>query len=189
MLTLTLIFCAATAQAPGSPMSVVKQADAEVALVLKSTAPSAAELAGKAETYIDFSELAKRALGAEWAKLSKSQQDDFSLTMKGLLRASYAQRAIQDGKSDAKIEYQSEKATGNEATVDTKLLVKTDTFPVVYKLFRADAKSKWRIFDVITDQVSLVTTYSDQFKQVMAKKGFDGLLKSLKTRKESLEKK
>ncbi len=72
--------------------------------------------------------------------------------------------------------------------MNTKLLVKQDTYPVVYKLYRPDPKSSWRVYDVITDEVSLVTTYSDQFKSVMGKKGFDGLLKSLKDRQESLEK-
>jgi phospholipid transport system substrate-binding protein len=72
--------------------------------------------------------------------------------------------------------------------VNTKLLVKQDTFPVVYKLYRPDAKAAWRVYDVITDEVSLVTTYNDQFRSVLARKGFDGLLKSLKDKQDSLEK-
>lgn len=174
---------------PG-PLSVVKNADTEIQKVLQAPDATTTKLAERADEFVDFAELAKRAMGAEWAKLNKKQQDDFGATMKGLLRASYAQKAVNDGRGGktAKVEYGDEKIEGNEAVVNTKLLVKQDTYPVVYKLYRPDAKSGWRVYDVVTDEVSLVTTYSDQFRSVISKKGFDGLLKSLKDRQASLEK-
>lgn len=178
----------ALAAAPAGPLAVVKSADAEVQKVLQADSPTTEKLAAKADEYIDFLELAKRALGKEWGNINKKQQDEFSATMKGVLRASYAQKAISDGRGSAKVEYGDEKIEGNEATVQTTLVVKEDRFPVVYKLFRADAKAAWKIFDVVTDDVSLVATYNDQFRQVIGKKGFDGLLKSLKAKKEQLEK-
>lgn len=178
----------ALAAAPVGPLALVKSADAEVQKVLQADAPTTEKLAAKADEFIDFSELAKRALGKEWANLNKKQQEDFSATMKGVLRASYAQKAISDGRGSAKVEYGAEAIEGNEASVKTTLLVKQDKFPIVYKLFRADAKAAWKIFDVVTDDVSLVSTYNDQFRQVIAKKGFDGLLKSLKAKREQLEK-
>lgn len=177
------------AATPG-PLSVVKTADAEVQKVLHAPDASAAKLAARADEFVDFGELAKRAMGAEWEKLNKNQRSEFRETMKGLLRASYAQKAVTDGRGGnaAKVEYGAEKIEGNEAVVDSKLKVKQDTYPVVYKLYRPDAKGAWRIYDVVTDEVSLVTTYSDQFRTVMAKKGFEGLLKSLKDKQASLEK-
>lgn len=178
----------ALAAAPVGPLALVKSADAEVQKVLQADAPTTEKLAAKADEFIDFSELAKRALGKEWATLNKKQQEDFSATMKGVLRASYAQKAISDGRGSAKVEYGDETIEGNEASVKTTLLIKQDKFPIVYKLFRADPKAAWKIFDVVTDDVSLVSTYNDQFRQVIAKKGFDGLLKSLKAKKEQLEK-
>lgn len=184
----SLALSLALAALPG-PLSVVKNADGEVQKVLQSKDATTAKLAARADEFVDFGELARRAMGAEWPKLNKKQQDDFSDAMKGLLRASYAQKAVNEGRDgSAKVEYGEEKVEGNEAVVNTKLLVKQDTYPVVYKLYRPDPKSPWRIYDVITDEVSLVTTYSDQFRQVMAKKGFDGLLKSLRDKQASLEK-
>jgi phospholipid transport system substrate-binding protein len=170
-----------------SPLGVVKSADAEVERILSSPKASVDRLAQRADDYIDFAELARRALGGQWASLSKSQQEDFSLTMKGVLRASYAQRALGEGRGGAKIEYGEEKVDGDEATVVTTLRLKDETFPVVYRLFRAKPGAGWRIYDVVTDEVSLVATYNDQFRQVIAKRGFDGLLKTLKARKEQLE--
>jgi len=183
----TVLATALLAASPG-PLAVVKTADADVQRVLAKDA-TIEKLAATADGYIDFGELARRALGPkEWAKLDKKKQDDFSATMKGLLRASYARKALGDGKNGAKFEYVGEKIDANEATVQASLVTKQDKFPVAYKLFRADAKSAWKIYDVVTDDVSLVETYADQFRKLIADKGFDGLLTTLKTRRDQLEK-
>ncbi len=186
----SLVTALALAAAPAGPLAVVKTADAEVQRVLSAPDASTARLAARADEFVDFAELARRAMGAHWARLSKKQQDDFSATMKGMLRASYAQKAVNDGRggNGAKIEYGDEKVEGNEAIVSTKLSVKQDTYPVVYKLYRPDPKGAWRVYDVITDEVSLVSTYADQFRKTMDTKGFDALLKTLKDKQESLEK-
>ncbi|MFO0599006.1 MAG: ABC transporter substrate-binding protein [Myxococcaceae bacterium] len=183
------VLTVALAGAPSTPLGVVKSADAEVQKVLQANDASVSKLAARADEFVDFGELARRAMGTEWAKLNKKQQDDFTATMKGLLRASYAQKAVNEGRGgSAAVSYGEEKVTGNEAVVNTSIKIKEDTFPVIYKLYRADPKGQWKVYDVVTDDVSLVTTYNDQFRQVLAKKGFDGLLKSLKDKQESLEK-
>jgi phospholipid transport system substrate-binding protein len=177
-----------TAAAPGQgPLALVPSADAEVEKVLSAGGATVEKLANRADDFIDFVELARRALGSDWDSLSKKQQQEFSATMKGVLRASYAQKVLSDGRGSAKVDYGEERIEGNEATVTTTIKVKEDTLPVVYRLFRAGTAAKWKIYDVITDEVSLVSTYNDQFRQVIAKKGFEGLLKSLKARKAQLE--
>ncbi len=186
LFSLTLLVALSAADV--GPLATVKNADVEVQKVLNAPDPTVEKLAARADDFVDFVELAKRALGKEWAKLAKKQQDDFSSTMKGLLRASYAQKALADNRGAAKFEYQGEKVEGNDATVKAQLLVKSDKFPVTYKLYRADAKGPWKIYDVITDEVSLVSTYNDQFRKVIAAKGFDGLLASIKAKREQLEK-
>jgi phospholipid transport system substrate-binding protein len=186
-MVLVPVLAFALAAAPSTPTDVVKKGNDEVQKILKSESGTVEKLAAKADEFIDFPELAKRALGDEWGKLSKKQQTEFSDTMKGLLRASYAQRAVQEGKGGSDLTYVGEKIDGNEASVSTTVAVKKDKVPVDYKLYRLDAKSPWRIYDVITDDASLVTTYNDQFRQVIAKKGYDGLLTTLKKRREQLE--
>lgn len=184
---LSLVAASLLAVAPG-PLAVVKAADAEIQKLLEQEV-TIEKLASAADSYIDWVELARRALGQkEWTKLDKKKQDDFSATMKGLLRASYAQKALGDGRNGAKFEYVSEKLEGAEATVQATLVMKTDRFPVTYKLYRPDAKTNWRIYDVVTDDVSLVGTYADQFRKMIGTKGFDGLLSSLKAKRDQLEK-
>lgn len=183
---LTLLVGLTLASAPQSPTGVVRTANDEVQAILKTEGATVDQLSQKADVYIDFVELAKRALGKEWPKLNKKQQEEFSTTMRELLRVSYAQKALVDGKSGPAIEYKGEKLSGSEAVVQTTLQVKKDTFPVEYKLYKPDAKSAWKIYDVVTDGVSLVSTYADQFRQLMAKKGFDGLLQTIKAKRDQL---
>lgn len=169
-----------------SPLATVKQGNAEVQAALAQKDTTVEALATTVEGFVDFGELAKRALGKEWENLEPKQREEFSATMKGLLRASYARKAM--GQSDADIRYGEESIEGNEATVKTSLVVKQDSFPVDYRLYRASEKAPWRIYDVVTDEVSLVETYRGQFRKLLAQKGFDGLLSTLKSKRDQLEK-
>jgi len=183
-----LIVVALLGSAPASPLTVVKEGSAEVQKLLATKGVTVEKLATKADDFVDFAELAKRALGQEWEKLAKKQQDEFSKTMKELLRASYAQKALKDGQGKAQFSYESETVKGNDAEVTTSLLVEKEKVPVVYRLYRADPKASWRIYDVVTDDVSLLATYRDQFRKLIAEKGYEGLLKALKSKRDQLEK-
>jgi phospholipid transport system substrate-binding protein len=174
-----------------SPTTVVKSGNEQIQKLLASKETTVDKLATKADEFVDFAELAKRALGAEWPKLDKKKQDDFAGTMKGLLRASYAQKAIKDSEANggtaAQVSYGKETVNGAEAEVPTTLQLKKDKIPVTYRLYKTD-KGIWRIYDVVTDENSLLENYRDSFRKVISQKGYDGLLQTLKRRREELEK-
>ncbi|RKH89126.1 ABC transporter substrate-binding protein [Corallococcus sp. AB045] len=183
----SLLAATLLAAAPVSPLNVVKNGNAAVQKAANAPGASVQSLATVVESFVDFEELAKRALGEKaWTGLTAAQRKEFTDTMTGLLRASYAQKAIGQAKADVK--YGKESVQGSEATVDTELTVKTDQVPVNYRLYKATPKADWRIYDVITDEVSLVDTYSGQFKKILSTKGFDGLLTTLKSKRAQLEK-
>jgi phospholipid transport system substrate-binding protein len=89
------------------------------------------------------------------------------------------------GKTD--IHYAPEQRDGSEAEVPTTFQVKKDKIPVVYRLYQANPKASWKIFDVVTDDVSLVDTYRTQFRKLIADKGIDGLIATLKNKRAQLE--
>ncbi|HYI00111.1 ABC transporter substrate-binding protein [Hyalangium sp.] len=170
-----------------TPLEVVKAGNADVQKAANAPGATVEQLATVVEKFVDFEELAKRALGKEWDKRSPAERKDFADTMKGLLRASYAQKAL--GQANAEVKYGKETVTGDEALVNTTLMVKKDQLPVDYKLYKTSGKGgSWRIFDVVTDEVSLVETYAGQFRKLITDKGFDGLLSTLKTKRAQLEK-
>ena len=179
-----LIAATLLAAAPATPLEVVKAGNADVQKAANAPGATVEQLATVVEKFVDFEELAKRALGKSWDTLTAAQRKDFTETMKGVLRASYAQKAI--GQANANVTYGKETLKGDEATVNTTIKVKSDQVPVDYKLYKA--KSGWRIYDIVTDEVSLVETYAGQFRKLMADKGFDGLLSTLKAKRAQLEK-
>lgn len=181
----SLIAAVLLTAAPG-PLEVVKSGNADVQKVASAPGAKVEQLTKAVERFVDFGELSKRALGKQWDTLTPAQRKDFSETMQGLLKASYAQKALGQGK--AQVEYGKESVQGNEATVATTVKVKQDVVPVEYKLFRENEKGEWRIYDIVTDDVSLLETYQGQFRKLMADKGFDGLLTTLKSKRAQLEK-
>ncbi len=181
----SLLAAVLLAAAPG-PLEVVKSGNTEVQQIITSKGGTAEQLSKTVDRFVDWGELSRRALGDTWDKLTPEQRKDFSETMQGLLRASYAQRALSQGR--ALIQYGKESLQGNEATVDTKVIMSRDRLPVRYKLFRANDKSEWRIYDIVTDDVSLLETYQGQFRKILADKGFNGLLTTLKSKRAQLEK-
>ncbi|AKQ66277.1 ABC-type transport system protein [Myxococcus hansupus] len=182
----SLLAATLLAAAPG-PLTVVKSGNADVQKAANAPGATAQSLATVVEKFVDFEELAKRALGDKsWSELKPAQRKEFTETMTGLLRASYAQKAL--GQAQANVKYGEEGVDGNEATVGTTVTVKKDSVPVEYRLYRTSATSPWRIYDVVTDEVSLVDTYKGQFRKLLSDKGFDGLLSTLKSKRTQLEK-
>jgi phospholipid transport system substrate-binding protein len=182
-----LIAATLLAAAPMTPLEVVKAGNSDVQKAANAQGATVDQLAAVVEKFVDFEELAKRALGKNWDTLTAAQRKDFTETMKGLLRASYAQKAL--GQANANVTYGKETLKGDEATVNTTIKVKTDQVPVDYRLYKAAGKGGgWRIYDVVTDEVSLVETYAGQFRKLLADKGFDGLLSTLKAKRAHLEK-
>jgi phospholipid transport system substrate-binding protein len=181
----SLIAAVLLATAPG-PLDVVKSGNTDVQKAAQAPGATVEQLSQVVERFVDFQELSKRALGGTWAKLTPEQRQDFAQTMEGLLRASYAQKAISQGKVLKKVQYGEQNVMGGEARVDTTLVVGGDTIPVKYKLYQQ--KGAWRIYDIVTDDVSLLETYREQFGKLLTAKGFDGLLSTLKAKRAQLEK-
>lgn len=169
-----------------APLEVVKTGNTEVQKIASKRDATVEQLAGVVDHFVDFAELSRRALGEPWNKLTPAQRKDFTTEMQGLLRASYAKKALGQGRTQ--VLYGKESVTGNEAGVTTTVVVNRDRYPVDYKLYRSDEKGEWRIYDVVTDSVSLLEVYQEQFRKLMASKGFDGLLATLKAKRAQLEK-
>ncbi|HZH03331.1 MAG TPA: ABC transporter substrate-binding protein [Myxococcaceae bacterium] len=167
------------------PLDVVRQGNDQVQDVIGREGATVEQLANKVDGFVDFGELARRALGKDWQKLTPAQQKDFTATMKDLLRTSYAQRALGQKASD--VTYENESLEGKEASVLTSIAVKASRYPVEYKLYRPGGSGSWKIYDVVTDEVSLVQTYRDQFRRLIASKGYNGLLVTLKSKRDQLE--
>ena len=125
----------------------------------------------------DFNEMAMRALGGNWRPLNPQQRKEFVSTFTALLEKTYADQIdLYDGQQ---VVYASENIDGNYAQVDSRLIDKNgQSYSVVYKLHKVEGK--WRIYDVVAENISLVNNYRAQFNRVIAKSSFEELLRIMK---------
>lgn len=168
-----------------SPLQLLKNGSDQLNQVVAKADANADQVAAKADGFIDFGELAKRALGPHWEKLRPSQQQELSTTLRAVLKASYAHQVLGQGAPTSDTVWGAEKVDGDEAVVSSTVPFAGERVSVEYKLLKK--AGAWRVYDVVTDGASLVDAYADQFRAVIAKRGVDGLLETLKKRKAQLE--
>jgi phospholipid transport system substrate-binding protein len=125
----------------------------------------------------DFNEMAMRSLGANWRKLNPQQQKEFVSTFTALLEKTYADQI--DVYNGQQVVYAGETVDGNYAQVDSRIIDKDRrTYTVVYKVHKVDGK--WRIYDVVAENISIVNNYRSQFNRVIAKSSFEELLRTMR---------
>lgn len=180
-----LIAATLLAASPG-PLETVKSGYANVQRVANAPGATVEKVAQAVDRFVDFEELARRALGASWNTLTPGQRKALTGEMRGMLRAFYAQRIL--GNADTEVTYGQELLEGNEATVRTVVTAEGNRIPIAYKLYRpARRRGAWRIYDIVTADVSLLEDYRSQFSQLLAEKGFDGLLAAVKARRAQVD--
>ena len=125
----------------------------------------------------DFNEMAMRSLGSNWRRLNPQQRSEFVSTFTALLEKTYAEQI--DLYNGQQVVYSGESIDGDYSQVDSRIIDKNgQTYSVVYRLHRVDGK--WRIYDVVAENISLVNNYRSQFNRVITKSSFEELLKIMK---------
>lgn len=168
----------------GVPTEQVRQTADQVLQVLQdsrakatgNTSQRRAQLRQILANRFDFTEMAKRSLGANWQKASSSEQQQFVRLFTDLLESSYIGQI--EGYAGEKIIYGREAVEQNQADVETKIVTKkSEEVSVVYKL-KADG-GDWKVYDVVIENVSLVNNFRTQFNRVLAKGSFAELINKL----------
>lgn len=124
----------------------------------------------------DFKEMAKRALGSNWSKIDEQEQSEYIELFSKFLAKTYIDKVENIKKDVVKIE--SEKQRQGKALVKTKVNIDGEDFPIDYKMTNRD--SSWQVYDVVIENVGLVTNYRNEFAGIMRKEKFAGLMKRLR---------
>jgi phospholipid transport system substrate-binding protein len=128
-------------------------------------------------TRFDFEEMAKRSLGSHWRRLNPQQQKEFVSAFTELLETTYADKI--DLYEGQQVEYIGETIDKNYAEVNTRVIGKNrQTYTVDYKLH--EIGGKWRIYDVIAENISLVNNYRSQFNRVIVNSSIEELIKRIR---------
>ncbi len=132
----------------------------------------------------DFREMSRLVVGKTWRKITKEQRDYFTELMTKLMENVYIGKL--EGYSDQTVEYVGEKVKGQRAQVTTLIANNDIEVPVHYVMKKK--KGKWMVYDINIEGVSLVRNYQQQFKSILRKDKFEGLVKVLEEKTESFQK-
>jgi phospholipid transport system substrate-binding protein len=185
----TLLVVAATATPSGTtPREVVQAAVTRVVAVVqdarvKSTLRPAraeqarAEVRRVAGELFDFDEMARRSLPRHWAARTSEERAEFVRLFTDLLERTYLGR-IQSYAGE-KIVYLGEGVDGSYATVKSKVVTprRAET-GLDYRLHLKDGR--WRVYDVLIDGVSFVSTYRSEFDRVIQAGSYSTLIERLR---------
>lgn len=192
MLALLVFALPSLASASGSlgPMATLKQKNGDVDKLLRQKVDKGTpaeqkqkdEIKRLAATLLDYDELAQKSLAAHWEKLTSPQRSEFVTTLRELIERNYVKQLRTN--LDYQVQYKNEEADGDQATVSTVVKVKsagkkTDA-EIIYKMKKA--ADGWRVWDVITDEISLVKNYRTQFNKIITEQSYDALIKKMKSK-------
>lgn len=124
------------------------------------------------EKSFDFREMSQRALATHWKKLSSDQQDNFVRLFSRLLQNTYLKKI--NMYSDEEVQYKGQDIRKNRAIVETVVLKNNVQIPLVYRLKKKT--DQWMVYDVVIEGVSLVRNYRSQFRSILNKEKYAGLI-------------
>jgi phospholipid transport system substrate-binding protein len=130
----------------------------------------------------DFDELSRSCLGANWNKGTPAQQQEFIKLFSELLSRTYLQK-IRKNIETSEVTYLDPTLKEDRVTVKTVIDNGGEIFHIDYRLLKTE---KWKVYDIMVENVGLVTNYRSEFSSVVRKDGFDGLLNQLRTKVQSL---
>jgi phospholipid transport system substrate-binding protein len=196
MLRILAVFLAlafpVAAFAEEAPDALVKRVAEELVAIIKAdkdlqsgNTAKVVELADqKVLPHFDFERMTRLAVGRNWAQASDAQKQALIKEFRTLLVRTYSISLSQYRDQTIEVKPARVGPQDKEATVRTAVIQKGGPpIPIDYSMEKAD--SGWKVYDVIIDGASLVTTYRGTFNDQIQKGGIDGLIKTLQERNRS----
>jgi phospholipid transport system substrate-binding protein len=187
-----MLFTSLTGSPAASPREVVQVAVERVVSVLENGEPgrdrgeeprvpsdsrTRAEIRRIALDLFDFDDMARRTLSRHWSRRTRAEQTEFVTLFTDLLERSYVGRI--ENYAGEKINYVGETVDGNFAVVRSRIVPGRGRDTAVdYRLHRRDGR--WKVYDVLVDGVSFVSTYRGQFNRVISSSSYGALVDALR---------
>lgn len=136
--------------------------------------------------HFDFERMTALAVGRTWRQIEPAKRQALADEFRTLLIRTYSNALA--AYKDQTVTFKPTRPTGepDEAVVHSQVEQPgAPPVPIDYRLHRKGAE--WKVYDVIVNNVSLVTTYRGSFATELNTGGVEGLLESLRARNRSLE--
>jgi len=185
---LLLAFCAPAQET--APDALVKNLVSEVIEVIgqNKDARALVELAEKKViAHFDFKRMTQLALGRSWSQANTAQQQALERAFRTLLVRTYS-TALAQTSGQTRVDVKSP----NLASGATEAMVRTvvnepgrKPFAIDYRMSKAPGG--WKVYDVVVENLSLVTNYRSSFQSEISRSGIDGLIKVIEAKNQKQE--
>ena len=128
--------------------------------------------------HFNFTRMTKLAVGKHWRTATAPQKQALETEFRNMLVRTYTKAFTVYRDQEVEIKPLKVADNATEVTVKT-MIVKpgTPSIPVNYDMEKTP--EGWKVFDLVVEGVSLVTSYRSTFSEQIQKGGIDGLIKTL----------
>jgi len=169
----------------GAPLDSVKKCVNEVIGIVgdpKLKSESAKEIKKEKlrvlyKQMFDEIEFSKRTLTRNWNNFTPAQREEFVKLFEQVLEKAYGDKVL--SYTNEKVDFYKETMlSANQAEVQSRIITSSKEVPVFYRVILKDGK--WKVYDVVVENVSLVQNYRTQFNDILAKDKPEQLLEILR---------
>jgi len=178
---------AESAVAAAGSMSAAQTAEAEAFIKTKhnkvravlrkpDTPQRAAQLTELLGEFLDYDRLARLSLAEEWDKRSDKELAKFVGLLRALVERQY-QRNM-ESTLQYKVTWVGTEPIeeGVKVKSSARSVTKKRQPPITIDYSMHPTGKEWKVFDIFTDDVSLVKNYKRQFRRVIKEEGWNGLI-------------
>lgn len=182
---------AAPAQAQSTaPDVLVKTTVEEVLAVIRQTKDPHAlvELAEKKVlAQFDFKTMTRLAVGRSWSQATAAQQQALEREFRALLVRTYT-TALSQSSGQTKVDVKPVTLKpGDTETVVRTMVNEPGRKPFVIDYRMSSTLNGWRVYDVVVENLSLITNYRSSFASEIGRSGIDGLIKVIEDKNKKAE--
>lgn len=129
----------------------------------------------------DFRQMTQLAVGKHWNKATSEQQESLVNEFRTMLVRTYS--ASLSSVADYRVEFKPLRLAPGDTDVVVNTEVSKPGAPPIPIDYRMEKKGdSWKVYDVMVDNVSMVTVYRSSFNSEVRKGGVEGLLAALSRR-------
>jgi phospholipid transport system substrate-binding protein len=137
--------------------------------------------------HFDFQSMTQLAVGKSWRDASPDQQQRLVSAFRTLLVNTYTTALSQSAVTDAKVEVKPAQVAARQEEVTVKTVAQQQgRQPVAIDYRMKRTAGGWKVYDVVVENLSLVTNYRDSFAAEVGRSGIDGLIRSLEAKNQKL---
>jgi phospholipid transport system substrate-binding protein len=187
--TLLALLVPVTAFAQEAPDALVRRIGDELLTIIKSDkdlqAGNSQKVVALAEEkvlpHFDFTRMTRLAVGRNWQQATPEQREALTKEFRTLLVRTYSNSLSQYRNQKFVVSPLRTEAADKDVLVHSAVMQENGPqIPIDYRMEKEG--NDWKVYDVVIDGASLVTTYRGSFNDQIQKGGIDGLIKTLRER-------